>query len=38
MLYELMPNMSDFLLLTLVERFAQMLAAQPVLAQVFGAM
>ena len=29
MLYELMPNMTDFLLLPLIERFAQMLAANP---------
>ena len=37
MLYELMPNMTDFLLLPLIERFAQMLAAQPLFAQMFGA-
>ena len=34
---ELMPNMTDFLLLPLIERFAQMLAAQPLFAQMFGA-
>ena len=27
--YELMPNMTDFLPLPLIKRFAQMLAAQP---------
>ena len=37
MLYELMPNMTDFLLLPLIKRFAQMLAAQPLFAQMFGA-
>ena len=37
MLYELMPNMTDFLLLPLVKRFEQMLAAQPLFAQMFGA-
>ena len=37
MLYELMPNMTDFLLLPLIERLAQMLAAQPLFAQMFGA-
>ena len=37
MLYELMPNMTDFLLLPLVERFAAMLAAQPLFADMFGA-
>ncbi len=37
MLYELMPNMKDFLLLPLVERFAQMLAEQPLFADMFGA-
>ena len=37
MLYELIPNMTDFLLLPLIERFAQMLAAQPLFAQMFGA-
>jgi hypothetical protein len=37
MLYELMLNMTDFLLLPLIERFAQMLAAQPLFAQMFGA-
>ena len=36
MLYELMPNMTDFLLLPLIKRFAQMLAAQPLFAQMFG--
>ena len=37
MLYELMPNMTDFLLLPLIKRFAQMLADQPLFAQMFGA-
>jgi len=37
MLYELIPNMTEFMLLPLIEQFAQMLAAQPVLAQLFGA-
>ena len=37
MLYELMPNMTDYLLLPLIKRFAQMLAAQPLFAQMFGA-
>jgi len=37
MLYELIPNMTDFLLLPLIKRFAQMLAAQPLFAQMFGA-
>ena len=37
MLYELMPNMTEFLLQPLVERFAQMLAGQPLFAQMFGA-
>jgi hypothetical protein len=37
MLYELMPNMTDFLLLPLIKRFTQMLAAQPLFAQMFGA-
>ena len=32
MLYELMPNMTDFLLLPLIKRFTQMLAAQPLFA------
>ena len=36
MLYELLPNMTDFLLQPLVERFAQMLAGQPLFAQMFG--
>ena len=36
MLYELMPNMTDFRLLPLIERFAQLLAAQPLFAQMFG--
>ena len=30
-------NMTDFLLLPLIVRFAQMLAAQPLFAQMFGA-
>ena len=37
MLYELMSNMTDYLLLPLIKRFAQMLAAQPLFAQMFGA-
>ena len=37
MLYELMPNMNEFLLLPLIERFAHMLAGQPLFAQMFGA-
>jgi hypothetical protein len=32
-----MPNMTDFLLLPLIERFAQMRTAQPLFAQMFGA-
>jgi hypothetical protein len=36
MLYELMPNMTDFRLLPLIKRFAQMFAAQPLFAQMFG--
>ncbi len=36
MLYELMPNMTDFLLQPLIKRFAQMLAAQPLFAHVPG--
>src|SRR6201989_1383400 len=36
MLYELMSNMTDFRLLPLIERFAQLLAAQPLFAQMFG--
>jgi len=37
MLYELIPNMTEFMLRPLIEQFTQMLAAQPVFAQVFGA-
>ena len=37
MLYELIPNMTEFMLRPLVEQFAQMLAAQPLFAQAFGA-
>jgi hypothetical protein len=37
MLYELIPNMTEFMLRPLIEQFAQMLAAQPIFAQVFGA-
>ena len=37
MLYQLIPNMTDFLLLPLIKRFAQMLADQPLFAQTFGA-
>lgn len=36
MLYELIPHMADFLLLPLVERFDEMLAGQPVFAEMFG--
>ncbi len=35
MLYELMPNMTEYLLQPLVERFAKMLAEQPLFAQTF---
>ncbi|MHB8387835.1 hypothetical protein [Metallibacterium sp.] len=37
MLYDLMPNMTGFLLRPLIEKFTGMLAAQPVFAQMFGA-
>lgn len=37
MLYELIPTMTEFMLRPLIEQFAQILAAQPVFAQVFGA-
>jgi Transposase DDE domain len=37
MLYELIPNMTEFMLRPLIEQFAQMLAAQPTFAQAFGA-
>ena len=37
MLYELIPNMTDFLLRPLIEKFAEMLASQPVFKQIFGA-
>lgn len=37
MLYELMPNMTEFLLLPLIRRFSEMLAGQPVFAHMFGA-
>ena len=37
MLYELIPNMPEHLLRPLVEQFAQLLAAQPVLRGMFGA-
>lgn len=37
MLYQLMPNMTEFLLRPLIERFARMLAGQPVFAQMFSA-
>ncbi len=37
MLYELMPNMTEFLLQPLLEQFVQMLAGQPLFAQMFGA-
>jgi hypothetical protein len=37
MLYELIPNMTEFMLRPLIEQFAKMLAAQPIFAQTFGA-
>ena len=37
MLYQLIPNMTEFMLRPLIEQFAQILAAQPVFAQLFGA-
>jgi hypothetical protein len=37
MLYELIPNMPDLRLRPLIEQFAKMLAAQPVFAEMFGA-
>jgi hypothetical protein len=37
MLYQLIPNMPEPRLRPLVERFAEMLASQPVFAQIFGA-
>ena len=37
MLYELIPTMPEHLLRPLVEQFAQMLAAQPVFNEIFGA-
>jgi hypothetical protein len=37
MLYQLIPNMPEPRLRPLVERFAEMLASQPVFAQMFGA-
>jgi hypothetical protein len=37
MLYELIPNMTEFMLRPLIEQFAQLLAAQPLFAQLFGA-
>jgi len=37
MLYQLIPNMTEFMLQPLIDQFAQMLAAQPLFAQVFGA-
>jgi hypothetical protein len=37
MLYELIPNMPEHRLQPLIERFAEMLVAQPVFAQMFGA-
>jgi Transposase DDE domain len=36
MLYELMPNMSEFLLHPLIERFAERLSTQPIFAEMFG--
>lgn len=37
MLYDLIPNMTDFWVRPLVERFASMLEAQPVFTEMFGA-
>jgi hypothetical protein len=37
MLHELIPNMTEFRLRPLIERFAEMLATQPLFAQMFGA-
>ena len=37
MLYQLIPNMTEFMLRPLIVQFAQTFAAQPVFAQVFGA-
>jgi hypothetical protein len=37
MLYELIPNMTEFLLQPLIHRDAEMLAGQPVFAQMFRA-
>ena len=37
MLYELIPNMPDLRLRPLIEQFAEMLATQPVFAEMFGA-
>ncbi len=37
MLYELIPTMPEHRLRSLVQQFAQMLAAQPVLNEMFGA-
>jgi hypothetical protein len=36
MLYDLIPNMSEYLLVPLVEKFAEMLAAQAVVVEMFG--
>jgi hypothetical protein len=37
MLYQLMPNMTEFLLLPLIQRFTEMLARQPVFTKMVGA-
>ena len=37
MLYDLIPTMPEHRLLPLIERFAEMLAAQPVFVEMFGA-
>jgi hypothetical protein len=37
MLYQLMPNMAEHRLQPLMERFAEMLAKQPVFVAIFGA-
>ena len=37
MLYQLIPTMPEHRLLPLIERFAEMLNAQPVFAEMFGA-
>jgi hypothetical protein len=36
MLYNLIPTMSEYLLVPLVEKFAEMMAAQAVIVEMFG--